>query len=288
MGNRLLGIAGAFVALYAAQCAFAPSALAAPRHAGMSAAEIFDRALTFVREQNYPPYVSFVVTVDTQAKGRWLVEQFSSLCRARDDRVSTTAKPLSTTNHPDNPYRFNLKVKGLQVHDSPNIDEPLGIPEISPIYDFGLSRVPPVTSSARSYEVALVDEQTLRGRPAYLLELTPLGDPKKYRVREMWVDVEDFSILQLTTDGAFAGGPGNTVAWTVSFAIDHGHWLIENEATTASLVLGGYAPAVDSFIVLPGSVRYEGISYTFSDFEFPKTVSDLLFLESKPSQAVQQ
>jgi hypothetical protein len=286
MRSRLLVIACASLALCAGQSALAASALAGPND--LSAAEIFDRALAFVRAQNYPPYISYVVTVDTQAKGRWLVEQFASLCRSRDDRVSTTAKPLSTTNQPDNPYRFKLKVKGLAIHDSPNIDEPLGVPEISPAYDFGLSKLAPAASSERSYEVALVEQQTLRGRAAYVLELSPIGDPKKYRVRKLWVDAETFAVVQLTTEGAFAAGPGTTVAWTVTYSVDHGHWLIENEATTASLVLGGYAPVVNSYITLPGSTKYEGISYSFSQFEFPKNVSDIDFLESKSSQAIQQ
>lgn len=286
MRSRLLVITCAVLALFSGQSALASSALAGQTE--LSATEIFDRALAFVRTQSYPPYISFVVTVDTQAKGRWLVEQFASLCRSRDDRVSTTAKPLSSTNQPDNPYRFRLKVKGLAIHDSPNIDEPLGVPEISPAYDFGLAKLAPAASSERSYDVALIEDELLRGRPAYVLELTPLGDPKKYRVRKLWVDAETFAVLQLTTEGAFAAGPGTTVAWTVTYNVDHGHWLIENEATTASLVLGGYAPAINTYITLPGSTKYEGISYSFSQFEFLKSVSDIDFLESRSSQAVQQ
>ncbi|HME80465.1 MAG TPA: hypothetical protein VKF82_00155 [Candidatus Eremiobacteraceae bacterium] len=250
--------------------------------------EIFDRALTFVRSQTYPPYVSSVITVDTQAKGRWLVEQFASVCRSRDDRVDTTAKPLSSTEQPDNPYRVTLKVKGLPVKDSPNIDEPFGLPQISPLYDFGLARLAPATSAARAYDVSLLGVESLHGRHAYLLELTPLLDPKAHRVREMWVDAKTFAVLKLTSAGAFRTGQATTVTWTVSYTINHGRWLIENESTSASLLLGGYAPVVDPYVALPGATRYDGVSYTFTDFQFLKNVSDLLFLESTPSEATQQ
>lgn len=253
----------------------------------LSAVDIFDRALAFARAQSYPKYVSFVVTVRTRAKGRWLVEQFQSVCRASDDRVATDAKPLSTTNKPDNPYKFTLKLKGLAVQDSPNIDEPFGLPQISPLYDFGLSKLEPATSLAHAYDVALVDVQSLHNRRVYLLELTPLLDPKAYRLRELWVDAKTFAIVQLATNGAFRSGPATTVEWIVTYTQNRGYWFIESESTPASLLLGGYAPVLDSYVALPGANKYDGVSYSFSNFEFPKSVSDIQFLESKSSQAVQ-
>lgn len=252
-----------------------------------AANEIFDRALAFAREQTYPQYVSFVVTVRTKVKDRWLVEQFESVCRSRDDRVVTYAKPLSTTNKADNPYKFTLKLKGLAYHDSPNIDEPFGLPQISPIYDFGLSKLAPATSSAHAYDVSLLDVELLHSRRTYLLELTPLRDPKVFRLRELWVDAKSFEIVKLATNGAFRSGPATTVEWIVSYAMDRGHWLIESEATPASMLLGGYAPAANTYVPLPGANRYEGVSYSFSSFEFPKSVSDYQFFQRKSSEAIQ-
>lgn len=291
MPIKVIGIVAVATGLCAA-CAMcgspARAAGNAPAEHVLGGNDIFDRALAFVRAQSYPAYVSFVVTVDTQAKGRWLVEQFDSVCRTRDDRVDTTAKPLSTTNLADNPYRFTLKVKGLAVHDSPNIDEPFGLPQISPLYDFGLSRLVPATSASRAYDVSLLGAESLHGRRAYLLELTPLLDPKTYRLRELWVDAKTFAVLKLTSAGAFRTGQATTVAWTVTYTLNHGRWLIESESTSASMVLGGYAPAVDSYVALPGATRYDGVSYTFTGFQFLKNVSDLLFVESRSSEATQQ
>ncbi|MBV8171181.1 MAG: hypothetical protein JO219_04530 [Candidatus Eremiobacteraeota bacterium] len=288
MRIRAVVFAGALAAL----CAVTSASQASARQANNSlndAAEIFDRALAFVRAQNYPPYLTSVITVSTQIKGgRWLVEQFSSVCRTRDDRVSTASTPLSTTNHANNPYGFTLKVKGLAVPDTSNIDEPLGLPEISPIYDFGLAKLPPATSSSPAYDVSLLEKTVLHGRDVYVLNLTPLLDAKVYRLREMWVDAATFAVVRLISEGAFRSGPGTTVAWTINYTINHGHWLISDEATAASLLLGGYAPPVNSYVALPGATRYDGITYSFSNFESPKTVSDLVFLESRSSQAVQE
>jgi hypothetical protein len=252
-----------------------------------AASQIFDRAIAFVRAQTYPPYLSFIVTVRASAKSKWLVEQFQSVCRTRDDRVLTFSTPISSTNVPDNPYKFTLKVKGMAIHDSRNIDEPFGLPELSPIFTFGLLQMHPASSSARQYDVTLVGIETLNGHRVYHLSLVPLAQPKTYRLRDLWVDVRTSTIWKLTSAGAFASGPATGVPWTVTFTMDRGHWLIESEETTTPLLLGGYAPALDPYVPLPGATRYDGISYTFLNFEFPKTVGDYVFLESKPSQAVQ-
>ncbi len=285
MASRALHLRVAAIAFGAAlQFALAGQARAA---SDPSADEIFDRALAFARAQSYPAFISFVVTVRTQAKGRWLIEQFQSRCRARDDRVATDSKPLSSTNPPDNPYKFTLKVKGLAVHDSPNIDEPFGVPQISPIYDFGLSKLAPATSAQRAYDVASLDVETLHNRRTYLLELTPLLDPKVYRLRELWVDAKTFEVVKLVSDGAFRSGQATTVAWIVTYTMNHGHWVIDSESTSASLVLGGYAPAVDPYVPLPGATRYDGISYSFTNFDFPKSSADMLFIESRSTEAIQ-
>jgi hypothetical protein len=252
-----------------------------------AASQIFDRAVAFARAQTYPPYLSYIVTVRAAAKGRWLVEQFQSVCRTRDDRVLTYGTPISSTNQPDNPYKFTLKVKGLPIHDSHNIDEPFGLPELSPIYTFGLLQMHPASSPLRQYDVTLLGVETLDGHKAYHLSLVPREQPKTYRLRDLWVDVRTSAIWKLTSAGVFASGPATGVPWAVTFTVNHGRWLIDTEETTAPLLLGGYAPALNQYVPVPGATRYDVVSYTFLNVEYPKTVGDYVFLESKPSQAVQ-
>lgn len=253
----------------------------------VNASQIFDRALGFVRSQHYPPYVTFVVTVHTATKRRWLVEQFQSMCRSSDDRVITYGRPLSTNNPGLNPYGFNVKVRGLQLHDTVNIDEPFGLPEMSPLFDFGLARLHPASSALREYDVVVSGADSLNDRRVYHLALTPRDKPKLNRLRDLWIDAKTFAIWRLRSAGAFRSGPATTVPWEVDYAIEKGHWLIASESTPASMLLGGYAPALDGYIALPGVTRYDGVSYSFSSFDFPTTVRDFVFFESKPSQAVQ-
>ena len=253
----------------------------------LSAGQVYDRALGFARSQGYPPFLSFVVTVRAQVKDRWLIEQFQSLCRTRDDRVVTNAKPLSTTNLGNNPYGFNVNVRGLKMHNTKDIDEPFGLPEISPMYAFGLTRLHPSGSPLREYDLTFDGIETASGRTVYHILLTPRSDPAHHRLRELWVDASSYAIMRLVSSGAFSSGPATTVDWDVSYTINHGYWLIDSESTFASMLLGGYAPALNGYVKLPGATTYRGVSYTFSDFAFPQQVSDLLFFEFKPSQAIQ-
>ena len=253
----------------------------------LSAGQVYDRALGFARAQDYPPYLSFVVTVRAQVKDRWLIEQFQSLCRTRDDRVVTNAKPLSTTNAGDNPYGFNVNLRGLKMHNSKDIDEPFGLPEISPMYAFGLTRLHPSTSTLREYDLGFAGIETVHDRQVYHITLTPRGDPAHQRLRDLWIDVTSYAVTRLVSAGAFSSGPATAVDWDVTYKINHGYWLIDSESTAASMLLGGYAPPLNGYVHLPGATIYRGVSYSFSDFAFPEQVSDLLFFEFKPSQAVQ-
>jgi hypothetical protein len=259
------------------------------RSAGASppAAELLDRAIAFARAQTYPPYLSYIVTVRASAKSRWLVEQFQSVCRTRDDRVLTYGTPISSTNQPDNPYKFTLKVKGLAIHDSRNIDEPFGLPELSPIFTFGLLQMHPASSPLRQYDVTLVGVEVLDGHKTYHLSLVPREQPKTYRLRDLWIDARSSAILKLTSAGVFSSGPATSVPWDITFTVDHGHWLINTEETTTPLLLGGYAPALNQYVPVPGATRYDVVSYSFLNVEYPKAVGDYVFLENKPSQAVQ-
>ncbi len=263
-----------------------PAAAANPK-TPPTAGQIFDRALGFVRAQRYPPYLSYVITVRTPVKNRWLVEQFQSVCRTRDDRVVTYSKPISTTNQPDNPYKFTLKLKGVAVRDSPDIDEPFGLPEMSPIYTFGMLELRPSSSPAREYDVSLAGEEQLHGRRVYHLMLAPVSQPLHNRLRELWVDAESSAVWQIASAGVFGSGKATSVPWTISYTINRGRWLIDSEWTTASMVLGGYAPAANQYVNMPGASKYDGVTYTFSNVEAAGQTRDFMFFEFKPSQAVQ-
>jgi hypothetical protein len=257
---------------------------------------IYDRATAFVRSQTYPRYVDFVTTARARVKaGRWLVEQFQSTLYAPNDIVGTASRPISSTNREENPYGFSLFPGWGRPRG--NIDEPFGVPYISPAYEFGLVHeqlvrdvAPPagpaekslgtVLTVGRDYEVTLSGIEQFHGHAVYSLELRPLGSPRIFRLRELLVDTKSSVIWGLTTAGIFETGQATDQTWYVVFQMIDGRWYISYERTYDHFHGGGTLGV--------GGFRYEYVSYSFTDFKYPQNVYDSVFTQGVvESQAVQ-
>ncbi len=72
---------------------------------------------------------------------------------------------------------------------------------------------------------------TIDGHPCYHLELTPLRDPGKNRIRQAWIDERTYAPWQLLDALNFQSGPGTHVAWMIRFAdVDGAHYISEEDA----------------------------------------------------------
>jgi len=121
----------------------------------------------------------------------------------------------------------------------------LGVPLVSPIYSFGLTSDPteastPIGTSklptiatvraiGRIYNVSLVGTETVAGLYTYHMHLEPTIRPDRYRIRELWVDVYTYQIVQLQTQGNFTNRPMEAVPWLVTFQNVDGSTYIETE-----------------------------------------------------------
>jgi len=267
--------------------------------------QIFENALQELHALAYPPYVSFLVTTHSSVGGRPFVESFRSLVRTGDDLVVTHPIPVSSTNKPESPYGFNINIPILSQlfrrHSPDRHDEPFGVPEISPLYAFGLRPPAPlpqpgaraaakdadvptlarIRTVARNYDATLIGVERDRNRAVYHLKLQPLGDPGQYRIREAWVDTNTFIIWRLRTAGIFPSGPASTIPWDIEYTAVDGHWLIARESTASSVRTGG------GFLADTAEAHYDGISYAFSDFTYPRDLFDFDFFSEVKTDAVQ-
>src|ERR1700694_1572851 len=278
---------------------------AAPPQGKPNGPDIFENALKELRSLEYPPYVSFLITTRSTVNGKAFVESFRSSVRSSDDYVSTHSVPVASTNKPQSPYGWNINIPILSQlfrnRTSHNHEDPFGVPQMSPLYAFGLrpaapaefSRVRPMPTASsdiktlgriravgRDYDATLLGTEPYFARYVYHLKLTPLGDPKVYRIREAWVDTQAFVIWHLRVDGIFENGPATTVPWDVYYTLVNGHLLVALESTNATVHTGGFwsgTPDTD----------YYGISYRFSDFVFPENASELDFFNELKTDAVQ-
>jgi hypothetical protein len=143
----------------------------------------------------------------------------------------------------------------------------IGVPVLAPNYSFGIARyVPPealtpaelvaeiraeyhdpapekvaqleqkyprtiahVFSSSSAYKIALVGIDLISDHPDYHLSLIPTRDPRKYRLRDLWVNQETFATDRLRTDGNFVDAGTSSIPWTVTFQHVDGVLYIERE-----------------------------------------------------------
>jgi len=78
----------------------------------------------------------------------------------------------------------------------------------------------------RAYFVKILGDEPIRGRMCYHLALTPLRDPGRYRIRDLWIDKENDETLRARIAMNFVDGPGTLVPWIIDFIhIDGGEYV---------------------------------------------------------------
>jgi hypothetical protein len=141
-------------------------------------------------------------------------------------------------------------------------ENPLLLPEPSAT---ALRVIGNVEVSTRDYDVRLVGEESLRYGDAYHLTLTPLRDPRLYRLRDLWLDKTTYATTQLTVDGIYNGRPYDAVRWTVHYVPLGGQWYVQ-QIRGDNLHFG-----FGLEIVL------EAMEIDFVDYHFPTTVPKQTF-----------
>jgi hypothetical protein len=166
----------------------------------------------------------------------------------------------------------NLPLTGLSraftnaVNHDDAVTDLLGVPDLKPLYSFGLRRrnrgrddnpdttdprSPSATSAgtslrtigttyarSRDYIVELLGIETLEGHQTYHLRLTPVRQPDRFRIRELWVDSSSFATVQLLSDGNFSAGPSTKSRWLTTYRDISGCNIIDSETALDVLNFG--------------------------------------------------
>lgn len=138
-------------------------------------------------------------------------------------------------------YGFGLTIETLPSPDAP------------PAFNGGLKTIAAVTSNTRDYDVRYAGSETIDGEPCYHLQLTPLRDPSKYRLRELWVAQSSYAPAQARIQGNFTAGPSPQLPWLVHFNTDGGVTYIAYEAAQLPVRYLGHI--------------YTAVTIAFSDIE---------------------
>jgi hypothetical protein len=111
-----------------------------------------------------------------------------------------------------------------QFHDLKPTPAPTPLPSAE-----GLREIAIVSSTRHRYDITLVGIESIGGAPAYHLALKPTGDPHRFRLRDVWVDVASGATRRVVNAGNFVDGPWPGLTWTIDFASVDGALYIARE-----------------------------------------------------------
>ncbi len=95
----------------------------------------------------------------------------------------------------------------------------------------GIPEIATVVAHNRDYAITYLDAETIDGHPCYHLALRPQRDPKRFRIRQAWIDEATYATWQLVDALNFRGGAGTRVPWTIHFSdVDGAHYISEEDA----------------------------------------------------------
>jgi hypothetical protein len=243
--------------------------LARNASADPSAYQIFERARRVLQAQSYPDPIFYRTIVHVSEGAKDEEEHFHAAAFSSEDvRVEGVSDEEQAAPHQSRGLNFKISFSigwntgsGGQTEtvtkDAHRIEaspDYLGVPLISPSYSFGLTSetdesptpsplsspslrtIATVRANDRVYNVTLLGMETISGLYTYHLHLEPISRPRHYRIRELWVDVYTYQIVQLQTQGNFTNAPMTDVPWLVTFQNVDGSFYIEKETALEPLV----------------------------------------------------
>ncbi len=107
-----------------------------------------------------------------------------------------------------------------------------------------------VASFQRRYDITLAGIENVGGHDCYHLLLRPAYPSPRLRLRELWIDTQNYETRKLVTAGNFTG---SKVPWTITFADVDGAMYISEEDAMAPVGVGDHRYE-------RASVSFEGIA----------------------------
>ena len=249
---------------------------------------IYARARAVWETARYPHFLSYTVDVRVSEGGRPKTNHYHLSYDSQENKVTVNPVSDEESAHPHTvPPGPKLGFFGLPLGKPEPRTDLLGVPQLAPNYSFGIARYVPgsapagmdlvreiraefhdpaplrtappnglkeianVQAVSKTYTMSLSGIETIDGHPDYHLLLQPVREPKRYRLRELWIDERTYFTDRLRSDGNFVSGPGPGVAWTVNFAQNNGAPYIASETA-------------DGVLAYPGAV-YGEVSISFED-----------------------
>jgi hypothetical protein len=137
------------------------------------------------------------------------------------------------------PTPFNSMALVAEIRREFHDPNPRATPTPSPSPTPAIPLIAEVVAFKRNYAISLLGTQTIDGHPCYHLQLQPMRDPGRFRLRQAWIDERDYATWQLQEALNFKDGPGTDVPWTIHFTSVDGAQYIREEVADGAMATGG-------------------------------------------------
>ena len=222
-------------------------------------------------ESAYAHYAVYATVVTFRHDGHPVVSTWDTVEDMRRRLVHAHALAREEAAHPHVPHGTNFGVggfgpsgilppgvmppKGKTINPEPTND-PIGQLSFAVDQDFGLAlTAPPITASAnmsdvasavttlpkigrtgtvaRTYDVTDLGDLSENGVALHHLRLRPLHDPRRYRLRELWLDAKSSLPVRAVVAGIGNRWPLDAIDWRVEFKQLEGGTYIARETALA-------------------------------------------------------
>ncbi len=210
----------------------------------------------------YPRFGSYATIVEFHTATRHIKRTWDTIEDFRHAVVfSRKFSREEVASPPDAPRGINIDIPFLGTLNKVQQIDPVGHVAFAVDQDYGLApaerRYTHAVSAAdfaaigktlpiigrtgvkvRDYDVRLIETlDDERGRE-YHLGLTPLHDPAKYRLRELWVDAKTWLPEEAIVSGIGSQPPLTTVPWRIEYRQTQGGTYIARETALADVDYG--------------------------------------------------
>ena len=265
------------IAAFLVLAALLDTAPAASPPASSTAAEALYAAARRARSESaYAHYAVYATVVSFRHNGHQVVSTWNTVEDLRRRLVHAHALSREEAAHPHVPHGTNFGVgagpsgvmgpgvmppKGRTTNPEPT-DDPIGQLSFAVDQDFGLAlTAPPIAATAnmsdvattvttlqkigrtgtvaRTYDVTDLGDVTENGLTLHHLGLRPLRDPRRYRLRELWLDAKTALPVRAVVAGIGNRWPLDAVDWRVEFKQLEGGTYITRETALKPLDTDG-------------------------------------------------
>jgi hypothetical protein len=262
----------------------APVASDSPAAADPAGERIFEAARHAWDGSAYPRYTTYTVGVSYQKGSHAIARHYATYEDMRRNLVFARDFSPEEEAHPKTPHGANIAL-GPFVINPDHPEDPIGPLALGINQDYGISpasrpikalndaeqvanasELPVIgetTTTVRDYDVRLIGTETAAdGAPVDHLGLTPLHDPKRLKLREMWVDAKTYVVRSVLLSSNFNGSPLSGVAWRVDYRIVDGAPYLDTEKAQAPVTYRGQGTLRDVTIAFTDVQELEHLPWS--------------------------